>query len=240
VAVVAWGRAAQGATLSLPGNAGGSPGSSSTILLSIDDATGILATDIVISYDPAVVTVDDVTPTAMSMSHVLTHNLSPPGLSRISLYGTQPLGGSGALLSISVTAGDIPGSRTALALTFADLNEGGIPVTLIDGQFCVAGVGEEVRNLRAGLLPASTATRFVWDPHPYTGVYNLYRGTRPDLADLACLLPGVTGTSADDDGTVPAPGGGFVFLVTGVGCSGETSAGRNSAGAERVLPFPCP
>jgi hypothetical protein len=230
---------AMAATLTLPGDAGAPPGLSQVVSLTVDDATGMLGTDIVVTYDPAVVLATGVSSTGLSAPHVLTHNLSPAGTIRISLYGPAPLAGSGALITLDFTAVGPPGSRTILELESADLNEGGIPATLLDGQFCVAGTGEEVEELAAELIPASTTAVLSWAGAPYTDSYNLYRGTSPDLVGLACLAPGVIGASAVDDGAVPAPGGLFVYLVTGNRCGGESSAGQDSDGVERLIPAPC-
>jgi hypothetical protein len=158
---------------------------------------------------------------------------------RISLYGPQPLSGSGPLLAITFAATGPPGGRTILDIDSADLNEGGISATLVDGQFCVEGIGEEVQGLAAGLLPDSATALFSWTDQPYADTYNLYRGSRPDLADLACFISEIPGNSAADDGTLPSPGDLFIYLVTGNTCSGETSPGRNSSGADRTIPAPC-
>ncbi len=231
---------AAAAILSLPGDAGGPQGSSSVAFLTINNAAGILGTDIIITYDPGVITATDVTLTELSSSHVLTHNLSSPGVIRISLYGSQPLSGSGALLAISFTSVGDPGSETPLDLDSADLNEGGILAFLVDGQFCVGGQADEAQDLTATLLPDSITTELQWIPHPSATAYNLYRGTRADLGDLACYLSGIPGTNAVDATPLPSPGDLFVYLVTGVACSGETSPGRDSMGVERFLPIPCP
>lgn len=229
---------AAAATLSLPSDAGGPPGSTHVVYLSIDDAAGMLGTDIVVTYDPAVVTATSVVKMGLSAPHLLTYNLSPMGMVRISLYGPNPLSGSGSLLAIIFQAVGPPGSRTVLDLFSADLNEGGIPVALVDGQFCVDGRGDEVEGLNAALLPPSIAL-FSWAPHPYADSYNLYRASRPDLFDIGCLFSNIPDSSVADDGAIPALGEVFVYIVTGNLCSGETSAGTNSAGAERTIPVPC-
>ena len=105
---------AAAATLTLPPDAGASPGFTVVVGLSIDDAAGMLGTDLVVTYDPAVVTATAVTTTGVSASHALTHNLAPAGMIRISLFGTTPLSGSGSLLAITIEAVGPPGSRTVL------------------------------------------------------------------------------------------------------------------------------
>jgi hypothetical protein len=231
---------AAAATLTLPADAGGLPGSTWILSLTVHDAAGMLGTDIVVTYDPEVVTATDVSKTPLSLPHVLTYNLSPAGLIRISLYGSDALSGSGSLLTITFTAIGPEGSHSILDIDSADLNEGGIPVSLVDGRFCIAGTGEEVQDLTVDLPPPSTTAVFSWSAHAHAGSYNLYRGSRPDLTDLGCHVSGITGTSAPDDGAIPLPGNLFVYLVTGSGCTGETSPGRDSTGTERVILAPCP
>ena len=88
-------------------------------------------------------------------------------------------------------------------------------------------------------LPAPAAL-LAWSPDPLAAEYNLYRGTRGDLADLACFLPGVASTSTPDDGAVPPSGGLYVYLVTAANCRGESTLGWSTSGAERSASSPCP
>ncbi|MFQ5876406.1 MAG: cohesin domain-containing protein [Acidobacteriota bacterium] len=227
------------ATLSLPAGAGAPPGASTVVPLQVDDAAGMLGTDILIAYDPAVAIATGVSPTPLSASQTLTVNLNGPGVIVISLFGAYPLDGSGALLDLSFTSVGPLNSRTVLDLASADINEGGIPVMLLDGQYCVQGPTEEVRGLEAGLAaPGSTVAILSWAPDPLAASFNVYRGESPDLSDLACFLPGVTGTSTADDGALP-PGGLFVYMVTAANCRGESTLGFDSTGSERMNSAPC-
>lgn len=231
---------ARAATLRLPLDAGAPPGVSTTVPIYIDDATGLLGTDISITYDPAVATAASVSTTSLSSSQTLTVNLSPPGQIRISLYGAYPLSGGGTLLQISFTALGGLQCQTDLRFSSVDINEGAIPAFTSDGHFQVQGPPGEVRNLRASLAaPGSTVEVLSWDPDPGAAAYNVYRGTLPNLSDLACFLRGVAGTSASDDGAV-SPTRLFVYLVTAVNCNGESTLGFASSGAERTNRAPCP
>ncbi len=230
---------AAAATLTLPPDAGAPPGTNAVVLLAIDDAVGLLGTDLVVTYDPAVITAIDVSTTGLSSAHTMMHNLAPAGTIRIALYGAQPLSGSGALLAITFTASGPPGSLTSIDLVSADLNEGSIPATLVSGLFCVGGTAAEIAGLAADLIPGSTTALLSWTGDPSAGSYNLYRASSPDLADLDCLQSAIQATSTNDDGLTPPPGGLFVYVVTGNTCSGETSAGTDSGGGERVIPVPC-
>jgi hypothetical protein len=228
------------ATLSLPGGAGAPAGASTVVPLSVDDASGLLGTDILILYDPAVAVATSVAAAPLAAGQALTYNLSPPGVVRISLYGAVSLSGAGPLVDISFTSVGEPGSRTSLDVVSGDLNEGAIAAALLDGDYCVQGLPAEVENLRLQPVTGSTAAVLSWDPHPFATSSNVYRGTRVDLADLACFASGVPAASLQDDAAVPPAGGILVHLVTAATCAGESSAGPDSSGAERPIPAPCP
>lgn len=231
---------AQALTLSLPSDAGAPPGSSAVVPLSVDEASGMLGTDILITYDPSVALATEVSVTELSAGQSLTANLSPPGTIRISLFGPVPLAGSGALLTLSFVSSEIANSQTALDLVTASVNEGAIPALLEDGRYCVQGVPGEVRDLR--IHPdgsGSTVGVLDWLPDPYATSYGVYRAGEPDLRDLGCFLSGVPGPPARDE-TSPDPGRTFYYLVTAVNCRGQSTAGFDASGNERKIPVPCP
>ncbi len=228
-------------TLSLPANAGAPAGSSATVPLSIDDATGALGIDILITYDPAVALATAVSRTTLSSGQTLTYNLSPPGSIRISLFGATPLIGGGVLLTIDFNSAGPTDSHTPLDLQSAAINEGAIPAVLVDGRYCVQGLPDEVRNLRlAPAAPGSTTAILTWSPDPFATTYNVYRGRRPDLSDLRCFLSGLGSTSTPDDGTIPVSGEAFFLLVTSMNCRAEGTLGFASSRDERVNSNPCP
>ena len=228
------------ATLELPRDAGAPAGGTATVSVGVDDASGMLGTDLVITYDPAVATATGVAVTGLSAEQTLVTNLSVPGVIRIALYGIAPLSGTGALIDISFTSTGAPGAETVLHFAWADLNEGAIPATLIDGRYCVQDVTGEVGSL--ALTPTSPpgTALLAWSPAPLAAEYNVYRGAQRNLADLACFLPGVAGASTPDDGAVPPAGGLFVYLVTAANCRGESTLGWSTSGAERSASSPCP
>ncbi len=98
----------------------------------------------------------------------------------------------------------------------------------------------EVRNQRVSLASlGSTVAVVSWDPDPGPAAYNVYRGTKGDLSDLACFLRAVTGTSASDDGAL-SPTRLLGYLVTATNCNGESTLGFSSSGTERPNRSPCP
>ncbi len=227
-------------TLSLPPNAGAPPGSSTPVPLSVDDASGMLGTDIVISYDPAVALARGVSRTPLSAGQTLTVNLSSPGTIRISLFGSTPLAGGGVLLDLSFDSVGAANSQTVLDLVTASVNEGAIPAALVDGRYCVQGLTAEVRSLGVDPGgPGSGAEILEWLPDAYATGYNVYRAGESDLGDLRCLLPGVSGPPVSDE-AVPDAGAAFFYLVTARNCRGESTLGFASSGDERVNRAPCP
>jgi len=232
--------AARAATLALPGDAGAPSGQSTTVSIQVDDAAGILGTDLVITYNPSVAEALEVTVTGLSAGHTLFSNLSAPGVIRIVLYGVVPLSGSGPLLDVLFTSTGPTGSMTAVRLESAGLNEGAITAVLMDGQYCVQGLAAEVRNVVVALNPGSTTVILRWDADPFASDYRVYHAARRDLGDLACLTTVAGDPAAGDDGAVPAIGAGFYYLVTASNCRGESSLGMNSSGIERANPAPCP
>ncbi len=81
-------------------------------------------------------------------------------------------------------------------------------------------------------------TTLAWDPVAEAERYDLYRGTRPDGSDLACLVFRTPETSAEDPET-PPPGGLFTYAVAAWNGDGEGSLGAGTDGAERVPAVRC-
>jgi hypothetical protein len=232
-------RPASAAVLTLPPDAGAPSGVSAAVPLTIDVADGIIGATIEISYDATVARATGVTQTPLSSSHSLFANLDNPGQIRIALFGSMPLSGGGALLMISFQSVGGTDSRTLLDLTRASLNEGQIPSSLQDGAWCVQGTPGEVADMQAGLAADGVTVVLSWSAAPFAMAYDVYRGSRPDLADLACFRPGVGAPPVTDPG-IPPVDGLFVYLVASRNCRGSSGLGTDSAGVPRPLPAPCP
>ncbi len=84
--------------------------------------------------------------------------------------------------------------------------------------------------------PASPVATLAWSSVSGATSYNIFRGALAGLGDLACFTPGVTGTSANDDGAVPASA--YYYLVTSVAC-GQSGLGSGQPNSRR-LPPTCP
>lgn len=232
---------AHGATVDMPPDAGAPPGATTVVPIGISSAAGIFGTDIVITFDPAVLSALSVARTTLSQPHTLTANLSTPGVVRISLFGATPLSGGGTLLQVSVRSEGAAGATAPLHFDSVMLNEGQIPATVVDGHYCVQGPPDEVAGLAVSpMAPGSPVAQLTWEAVPFAAVYHLYRGSRPDLADQACFLPGLTSPGTPDDGAVPLAGTGLFYIATAVNCSDESTLGTASSGLERVAAISCP
>jgi PKD repeat protein len=95
--------------------------------------TPIYSLDLLLSYDP-----DLATPLTASSAHLaedwmVSTNLAQAGLARLALAGAAPLPANGELLTITFQMAGPPGGRTELRWAGGDINEGQVPVELVDG-----------------------------------------------------------------------------------------------------------
>jgi len=128
----------QGTTLALP-NATVAPGGQVTMSLTLTGAANPLySADIVVTYDPAVVTATAVARGALVPNWSLASNLDTAGVVRIALAGAQPVTGDGELAAVAFEAEEIAGTATDLTLSAGNLNEGTIGVNLQNGRITVA------------------------------------------------------------------------------------------------------
>jgi hypothetical protein len=123
----------------------------------------------------------------------------------------------------------------------ANLDQGNV-----DGDF--AG---DVCDLDDGLvlMRMQDARYLTWQMEAGAGFFNVYRADLPGLSDPdgdgaassygGCLDAHVVGGTFEDP-EMPSPGRGFLYIVTGVGPSGEFGFGAASSGAPRPNPEPCP
>ena len=84
--------------------------------------------------------------------------------------------------------------------------------------------------------PGSNVSTMTWSAVAGATSYNVYRGTASNLGNLACFLPGLTGTTQNDDGAIPTSA--FYLLVTSKACS-ESSLGSGNP-SPRPAPPGCP
>ena len=84
--------------------------------------------------------------------------------------------------------------------------------------------------------PGSAVATLSWSAVGGASSYNIYRSSAANLGGLSCFQSGITGTSQNDNGAVPA--GAFYFLVTSKACF-ESSLGPGKPGSRPPAPG-CP
>ena len=116
--------AANAASLTL-GDAAVGVGSTTDLTISVDNADGIEAASLRITYDPAVVRVASaVHVTTLTSGCMLVSNTLEPGLVQIGLACMQPLSGSGPMLVVQLLGRGVGSSD--LAISNCNINEGGM------------------------------------------------------------------------------------------------------------------
>jgi len=124
----------------LPDDASGQPGQRVDVSLSIAPMNGIVAADIDIAYDGAVLNAVSVAATGLTQGFSLTYNVSTAGWIYVSLYAAQSTTGSGPALT--VTFDTLAPGCSLLDISKALLNEGEIPATIDDGNFWVCDTAD--------------------------------------------------------------------------------------------------
>jgi len=111
-------------------------GATSQVVLTIDDASGVEAADLRLTFDPETVQVSgEVAPGAVAAGCTTLANVMT-GEIRIGLACVAPLSGSGALVSIPFTG--VAAGQGQVTLTYCDFNEGGIACAVNGGTISVA------------------------------------------------------------------------------------------------------
>lgn len=136
------------ATVSLPTV---TAGQNDVVALSINGAnlTGLLAADITVSFDPAVIRPRAVTLGALTTGWSLAQNLAISGQVTLSMAGSAVANGSGSLASLEFDVLGSPGQSTSLTITRISLNGSAISATTAAGGVDVQQVyrvGGTVRN----------------------------------------------------------------------------------------------
>jgi hypothetical protein len=134
------------AVVSLPDNAQGGPGTLVDVPISVNPGTGILGIDMRITYDPAVLSAQNVTVSgpAAAQGFALVRNLNTAGLIIISEYAMQDaLVGAGAteIAKIQFLVTGAHGTTSDLTFTLVSINENGIPSVPDSGLFTVTCLG---------------------------------------------------------------------------------------------------
>jgi hypothetical protein len=90
--------------------------------------------DLNLAYDPAVATPLAVGLGPVAEGWMLSANLEQPGQVLMALAGAEPLVNDGELLTMTFQMAAPSGGSTALTWTRGEVNEGTVPITLVDGR----------------------------------------------------------------------------------------------------------
>ena len=184
--------------LSIPANLTATIGNMIEIPINIDNPTGVLSLDLIVEYDPLLLSPDPILPVStgnlttgdlISGAWTFNYNATTPGRLVIGGYGLTPLAaapGSIATLRLHVKPGISPG-QTTLDLVEASLNEDQIDVNLIDNNLTLKPASFqvlEVRQLASGFAVKLSDT-------PDLTTLNLYDGidSSIDASDMQLTGP---------------------------------------------------
>ena len=147
------------ATLSAPTNTAVSPGG---IALAVDDTANLAGGDIVLNYDPFVVTASDARATSLSADFDVEFNVPVAGQARISLKPKTAsegdlASGSGALVEIKFT-----GSASAAVDSTSTLNLASVRLNDQYGRDFATSALETGINVMHGLLTLEGASNHVY------------------------------------------------------------------------------
>jgi hypothetical protein len=135
-------------------------------------------------------------------------------------------------------------TSTNYKVTLSSIGDGLLATSMSSSSYQMSGGFDEaypppgeVLNLRF-----TSKTDFGWNPEPSVGTYNVYKASLADLRGGSygtCFTSGLTSLSTSD-GTTPAAGQCFFYLVTAKNRLGEEGTlGKNSAGTPRPNTSPC-
>ena len=123
------------ATVSVPDTSRGLPGSQVVVPISSTAFTGADSFDLVLTYNPAIISASNVQAASLTGCLSLVFNTATPGTVNMVLYGVCTVSGSGPLVNVTFDVVGPLGSRTPLNLVRGGINEGNITTVLDDGMF---------------------------------------------------------------------------------------------------------
>ena len=139
-------QAAGTASLTLP-NLYAEPGERITVTLDMAlDQAQVYGADIVVSYDPTVVSAASVSADDAAQDFMTASNLNPPGQVRVAMAGAQPITDDGRLLTLVFDVMGKLGDTSPLQITAAELNEGGVIAQRQDGSVSVVDLPDHDFN----------------------------------------------------------------------------------------------
>jgi hypothetical protein len=98
----------------------------------------VFSADLVLTYDPAHISIEAVSISPDATSWTLVSNLQEPGIIRIAAAGSVPLDASTELFVLNVKALGQANTSSTIVTSFISLNEGGVPATAVDGVVSIS------------------------------------------------------------------------------------------------------
>jgi RHS repeat-associated protein len=133
-----------------PGQPVNIPATGTGIPIRISDGTGVESLDFTLTYDPALLTISEVTPaSSLPAGTAVLANLNVPGVVRIGLAAPTPLSsGAQDIVTLTATVPDSAPYRTKQILDISDIqiNEGAIAAVDDDALHLVAYFGDTTGN----------------------------------------------------------------------------------------------
>ena len=176
-----------GVILSIPDNFSAVPGSTITVPVEINNATGIQSLDFTLNYNTAFLNLTAVNLGSLTSSFTPTPNINDAnGTASVSLFGTTPItsgAGSVAQLTFAVASNATNGSNIPLDLVTASINEKAIATSLDDGSISLTPPSLQVTNFQ--ITPSGFTIQL--SDSLNASVLNLYDG-----ADVTNDLPDLT------------------------------------------------
>jgi hypothetical protein len=236
---------ARAAVLGMPDDAFGPPASAAVVPVSLAPGDGALGLDFKLEFSSSVLQATSVTTTPLTSGFSLTYNVSVPGRVLISLFRSNPMTGSGAIVDVHFQVVGALGASTPLDLVSVQINEGGIPATLDDGTFtvCAGGFPAEVGGLAVSV---DSATSISWTGQAPDFRYDVASGLVSALgadggvAAATCLANDVVSSPTVDGRSDPPAGDAYYYVVRSQNACGTGSYGFATSGAERIPLAACP
>ena len=123
------------------------PGERITVTLDMAlDQAEVYGADIVVSYDPTVVSAASVSADDAAQDFMTASNLNPPGQVQVAMASAQPITDDGRLLTLVLDVMGKLGDTSPLQITAAELNEGGVIAQRQDGSVSVVDLPDHDFN----------------------------------------------------------------------------------------------
>lgn len=181
------------ATISVPPALSVAPDTSFTIPVHLSPAAGVLGYYFEFAYDEGLITFVGATDGALTTGWPAPSVNAQPNLLAVAQFGTTALTGSGSILVLHFKSGSevAHGQTTSLDLRNAELNDGAIVATMLDGQLAISGVATV--SLPTGTLasPARDAVMPVRVDHALgANGYVMTFAYDPNVVDYIEVSPG--------------------------------------------------